>query len=102
MENRITFALTKLFDRHRIVFWYDAKKELRDDFEAVTIPGIEKLELANNEYGIKYLILRQKPEQKFLLYREGPAPVYLDNWLLDVQLGHGIFRADRAEADSQV
>ncbi len=34
MENRIAQALNKLFDRNRIVFWYDAKKELRADFEA--------------------------------------------------------------------
>ena len=92
LENRIAQALTKLFDRHRIVFWYDAKKELRDDFEALSLPGVEKLELTNNEYGVKYRILREQPEQKFLLYREGPQPEDLDNWLLDVQLAHGVFR----------
>lgn len=96
MENRIAQALTKLFDRHRIVFWYDAKHELRDDFEALSLPGIEKLELANNEYGIKYKILREQPEQKFLLYRDGPQPADLDNWLLDVQLAHEEFRTDQA------
>ena len=96
MENRIAIALTKLFDRHRIIFWYDAKKELRDDFEALSLPGIEKIELANNEYGIKYKILREQPEHKFLLYREGPQPADLDNWLLDVQLAHGEFRTDQA------
>jgi uncharacterized protein (TIGR02687 family) len=95
MENRIAQALTKLFDRHRIVFWYDAKQELRDDFEALQLPGVEKLELTNNEYGIKYRILREQPEQKFLLYREGPQPADLDNWLLDVQLAHGEFRTDQ-------
>lgn len=95
MENRITQALTKLFDRHRIVFWYDAKQELRDDFESLSLSGIEKLELTNNEYGIKYRILREQPEQKFLLYREGPQPADLDNWLLDVQLAHGEFRTDQ-------
>ena len=95
MENRIAQALTKLFDRHRIVFWYDAKQELRDDFEALSLPGIEKLELINNEYGIKYKLLREQPEQKFLLYREGPQPADLDNWLLDVQLAHGEFRTDQ-------
>ena len=36
MNDRIAQALTKLFDRHRIVFWYDAKQELRDDFEALS------------------------------------------------------------------
>lgn len=95
MENRIAQALTKLFDRHRIVFWYDAKQELRDDFEALSLPGVEKLELINNEYGIKYKLLREQPEQKFLLYREGPQPADLDNWLLDVQLAHGEFRTDQ-------
>ena len=95
LENRIAQALTKLFDRHRIVFWYDAKQELRGDFEALELPGIEKLELTNNEFGIKYCILRKDPSQKFLLYREGPQPADLDNWLLDVQLGHGEFRTDQ-------
>jgi uncharacterized protein (TIGR02687 family) len=93
--NRIELALTKLFDRHRIIFWYDAKQELRDDFEALQLPGVEKLTLSNNEYGIKYRLLLEQPEQKFLLYREGPEPPHLDNWLLDVQLAHGEFRTDQ-------
>ena len=95
MSNRIAQALTKLFDRHRIVFWYDAKQELRDDFEALALPDVEKLTLSNNEFGIKYRVLREQPEQKFLLYREGPQPAELDNWLLDVQLAHGEFRTDQ-------
>ena len=95
MSDRIAQALTKLFNRHRIVFWYDTKQELRDDFEALSLPGIEKLELTNNEFGIKYRILREQPEQKFLLYRDGPQPDELDNWLLDVQLAHGEFRTDQ-------
>jgi uncharacterized protein (TIGR02687 family) len=96
MNQKIEQALAKLFDRHRILFWYDAKRELRDAYEAVSLPGVEKLELANNEYGIKYRVLREQPEQKFLLYREGPPPDDLDNWLLDVQLAHGEFRTDQA------
>ena len=96
MNDRIAHALTKLFERHRIVFWYDAKKELRADFEALQLTGIEKLELTNNEYGIKYKMLREHPEQKFLLYREGPQLADLDNWLLDVQLAHGEFRTDQS------
>ncbi len=95
MNCRIAQALTKLFDQHRIVFWYDAKQELRHDFEALSLPGIEKLELTNNEHGIKYKLLREQPEQKFLLYREGPQPADLDNWLLDVQLANGEFRTDQ-------
>lgn len=36
MSSQIERALVKLFDRHRIVFWYDAKQALRDDFEALS------------------------------------------------------------------
>ena len=95
MNERIAQALTKLFDRHRIVFWYDAKQELREDFEALQLAGVEKLELTNNEFGIKHRLLREQPEQKFLLYREGSQPADLDNWLLDIQLSHGEFRTDQ-------
>ncbi len=95
MNDRIAMALTKLFDRHRIVFWYDAKHELRGDFEALKLSAVEKIELANNEYSIKYRLLREQPQQKFLLYHEGPAPADLENWLLDVQLAHGEFRTDQ-------
>lgn len=95
MSERISQALSRLFDKHRIVFWYDTKQELRGDFEAVSIPDVEKAEIANNEYGLKYRVLRESPDQKFLLYKEGPQPEDLDNWLLDVQLAHGEFRTDQ-------
>ena len=95
MSNRIYQALTKLFERHRVVFWYDIKHELRSDFESVSLPDVEKLEIANNEYGLKYRVLREAPTQKFLLYKEGSQPAELDNWLLDVQLAHGEFRTDQ-------
>lgn len=95
MSDRINQALSRLFDKHRIVFWYDTKQELRSDYDAISIPDVEKLEIANNEYGLKHRILREAPEQKFLLYKEGPQPEDLDNWLLDVQLAHGEFRTDQ-------
>jgi uncharacterized protein (TIGR02687 family) len=95
MNDRIAQALTKLFDKHRIVFWYDAKKELRKEFESLSLPGIEKIELRNNEFGVKYRTLRAEAEQKYLLYHEGPQPEDINNWLLDVQLAHGEFRTDQ-------
>jgi uncharacterized protein (TIGR02687 family) len=94
--NKITLALTRQFDKHRIVFWYDVKKELRKEFEALNLSGIEKIELNNNEFCVKYRILREDSEQKYLLYHEGPQPEDINNWLLDVQLSHGEFRTDQA------
>ncbi|HID51893.1 MAG TPA: BREX-1 system phosphatase PglZ type A, partial [Anaerolineae bacterium] len=93
--NEIVQALDRLFERHRIIFWYDAKRELRAEYEAVNLPGVEKVVLGNNALGLKYRMLRQEPGQKFLLYRDGPQPDDLDNWLLDVQLAQGEFHADQ-------
>ncbi|HPH97286.1 MAG TPA: BREX-1 system phosphatase PglZ type A [Anaerolineaceae bacterium] len=89
-------ALTQLFKKHRIVFWYDHKRELRGEFESLIFPEIEMIELANNEFYVKYHVLVEKPDQKFLIYHAGPPPADLDNWLLDVQLAQGEFRADQA------
>ncbi|WP_201583161.1 BREX-1 system phosphatase PglZ type A [Psychrobacter jeotgali] len=95
MNDRIINALQQLFKRHRIVFWYDAKHELRDDFDSLVLEDIEKIVLNNNEFSVKYKIIREQPNQKFLLYRAGAQPALLDNWLLDLQLAHGEFRTDQ-------
>ena len=93
---KIQQALGNLFDKQRIVFWYDTRREFRADFETLDLPGVEKIELANNEFGVKYRVLREQPEQKFLLFKDGPEPEYLANWLLDVQLASGsTFRTDQ-------
>jgi uncharacterized protein (TIGR02687 family) len=96
MSERIVQALNRLLERHRIVFWNDTKRELREEFDSLQLEGVEKVELVNNEFRVKYHILREQPEQKFLLYREGPQPAMLDNWILDVELAHGEFRADQS------
>ena len=65
MENKIQKALTNLFDRYRIVFWYDSKKELREEYEVLELSGVKKLEIDNNEFALKYQILRDQPDDKF-------------------------------------
>lgn len=93
---KITQALTRLFDKHRIVFWHDAQQKFRSDFDALALPDVQCITVANNEFGIKYRVLREAPQQKFLLYQDGPLPARdADNWLLDVQLAYGEFRTDQ-------
>lgn len=95
MNSQITSILISLFNKYRIVFWYDTKKELRPNFETVELPGVAKLEINNNEYALKHRILREEPTQKFLLYHEGPQPEDMQNWLLDVLLANVEFRTDQ-------
>lgn len=92
---RIKQGLLKVFERHRIVFWYDKKIELRKEFDSLELPDIDKVELKNNEFAIKYRLLREQPGRKFLLYQEGQQPPDIDNWLLDVFLANGEFRTDQ-------
>ena len=59
-EDKIAQSLQRLFERYRIVFWYDAKQELRDSFDALQLTGIEKIELVNNEFSVKHRLLREQ------------------------------------------
>ncbi len=57
--NEISQTLTRLFDRHRIIFWYDTKQELSAKFEALDLPAAQKGVLDHNQFGVKYRILRK-------------------------------------------
>lgn len=96
MIERITASLARLFEEHRIVFWTDPEGEMRETFDAVELDGVEKVAIANNEFGLKYRMLRQEPETRFLVFRDGPDPAFKKNWLLDIELAAGRFRADQA------
>ena len=44
MNSITTAILSKLFETYRLIFCYDAEKSLGDEFEALTLPDVEKLE----------------------------------------------------------
>ena len=48
-ESHIAQALSKLFDRHRIVFWYDPDREYRDNFEALSLSKIAEMKEYEHE-----------------------------------------------------
>jgi hypothetical protein len=56
--NEIEQALSRIFNRHRIVLWYDDKRELRQEFDAIALPDVEKIVVDNNEFGVKVQIGR--------------------------------------------
>ena len=53
-ENHIAQALSKLFERHRVVFWYDPDQKSRDNFEAPSLPEIA--EMKEYEHEVLYLL----------------------------------------------
>lgn len=87
--------LETLFERERIIFWYDDNEALRSEFEEVQIVGVEKRVIDNNEFTLKREVLRVEPNGKFLIYSPNIAPNPDENWLLDLNIANHLFSADK-------
>lgn len=93
--NKIVEALEQRFVEQRIIFWYDEKAEFLEQFKDLNLFDITKIHIEGNEFAVKYLTEKQHPYGKFLLYFSKPRPANEDNWLLDMELAHYIFRTDQ-------
>lgn len=98
-SNQISTALERLFneDGQRIVFWQDPDQEFEDTLPSISVDGVTTLRL--DEVGAleaKVRLERDEPNGKFLLYSPTEEPDPADDWLLDIRLFSGSFRADRA------
>ena len=95
--NKIEEALSKLFNKHRIIFWYDENEQLKEEFDELLLDGVEKVIVKDNQFYIKHLISREKPSTQFLLYLPYNKPNNAENWLLDMELAYYVFQT-RQEA----
>ncbi len=90
-------SLECVFQRNRLVFWYDGAGEWAETFDAFACDGVAKLKVAGNEFGTKVRVVREpNPEAKFLVYIPSARPADADNWLLDLLLQGHEFKADKA------
>jgi len=87
--------LLNIFEKQRLVFWYDDDAALKEQFEEIALDGIEKLVIDNNEFTIKRQLLHLQPESKFLIYSPTHAPKDEANWLLDLNIANYMFSADK-------
>ena len=95
MCEQIKRTLLNKFENSRIVFWYDKDKQFTEDFANLELDGVKKLTIGENEFALKYRILREEPNQKFLLYKPAEKPEDAQNWLLDVLLANAEFHAEQ-------
>ena len=94
---RIHDSLRRVFQRHRLVFWYDASGEWKDTFQSYADAGVHKLIVAGNEFGTKVRVVREPDtEARFLIYVPTARPADGDNWLLDLLLQGYEYKADKA------
>ncbi len=88
--------LAARFAQNRLVIWHDPDGSYVTEVEAQAPTGVTVLRVENDEFGIKHRVLRDEPGAEFLLYRNGPVSEGVGNWLLDLELAHGVFTADRS------
>src|SRR5258708_29405302 len=97
----IRSRLERRFDAHRLVFWHDPDGEYAGDLDSLGLDDVQIVRVANDEYAVKYRVLRAEPEAKFLIYRSGAALTGIGNWLLHLELACGVFTADPASLVQQ-
>ena len=91
--SKIEQRLNTLFQEHRIIIWYDDGGSLKDEFDSINL-DIKKLEINNNEFGIKVKVLYEDKESRYLIYSQNTEPLAEDNWLLDIEQSFYKFSAD--------
>ena len=94
MSDHITRHLRQRFDMQRILFWHDAAGDYADSAEQLLPEDVILLRVEGNEFGIKHRLLTDQ-ESKYLVYRQGEIPTGTGDWLLDQELAHGVFIADK-------
>lgn len=95
--NRIHDSLQRVFERNRLVFWYDPVGEWAQTVEEFAHPSVTKLRVERNEFGTKVRIVRDPdPDAKFLIYVPAARPADTENWLLDLLLQGYEYKADKA------
>ncbi|SOD73485.1 uncharacterized protein (TIGR02687 family) [Jatrophihabitans sp. GAS493] len=93
--------LLRWFETRRVVFWHDPDGQYAADLDGLDLAGIETLRVVNDEFAIKNRLLHDEPEDRFLVYRTGPLPSGIGDWLLDLELAYGVFTADRTALVSE-
>ncbi|MDX9802181.1 MAG: hypothetical protein RBT69_12695, partial [Spirochaetia bacterium] len=96
MNEKIFNALNHHFQSKRIIFWYDDGGKMRDEYKEYNELGIEKAEIENNEFYIRYLVQKISPDKRYLLYSASVKPEDSKNWLLDLNLSNFVFASDEA------
>lgn len=94
---RLHDTLLQVFQRQRLVFWYDPEHQWFEAFDSFHGEGIKKIKVDGTEFGTKVAIHRDPdPRACYLLYFPSARPNDADNWLLDLLLQGHEYKADRA------
>lgn len=80
--------------QRKIIFWYDAPKNFKEDVENDTFPNCRVLICEKNEFEIKKTIEHEDLVSNFLVYVPSERPADTENWLLDILMYSEEYYAD--------
>ena len=84
-------------DVRKLVFWYDANAEFKDDIETMELENAKILHLEpDNQFYIKYFLECEDTTNHYLIYAPFAKPAIRDNHLADTIRYSKEFHADRA------
>ncbi|MCD8180310.1 MAG: BREX-1 system phosphatase PglZ type A, partial [Firmicutes bacterium] len=83
------------FYKRRIIFWYDEEREFEDKLDEIVLDNAKVVTLTGtNTFAVKKLLCFDDTSSNYLVY----SPLFFaqddDNWLINVQLYSGEYRAD--------
>lgn len=93
--SKIKEGLSRLFEKHRIIIWYDGEENFAKEFDEMDIADVRKAIIEKNEFALKYKLLIENKKDKFLLYAKNKRPANEENWLLDIELSNHVFQTDQ-------
>ena len=93
--SKVKENIQRLFEKYRVIIWYDGDQHFIDQFAELDLDGVITQTIQNNEFAVKYNILIQHPEAKFLVYASYTRPSDDENWLLDIELANHVFSTDQ-------
>ncbi|HQC55344.1 MAG TPA: BREX-1 system phosphatase PglZ type A [Clostridia bacterium] len=92
-KKEIESIFKKASDR-KIVFWYDAPQNFREDVESDVFTDFKLLVCEQNEFEIKKTIEHDEVNSSFLVYIPSERPEDTKNWLLDILMYSEEYYAD--------
>lgn len=93
-KNEIEKIFSNALGQRKILFWYDAPKNFKEDVEKDTFSNCKVLICDQNEFEIKKTIEHDDKTSNFLVYVPSSRPIDTENWLLDILMYSEEYYAD--------
>lgn len=93
-KTEIENIFAKADSQRKVIFWYDAPKNFKEDIESDTFSNCKVLICNQNEFEIKKTIEHDDITSNFLVYIPSERPVDSENWFLDILMYSEEYYAD--------